>query len=170
MDATDDGFSNLADRQGNKGQLSAPLASFPALHSPQRLDVLPGRKKVPLVPGHSPMDWANLQKKAGNSLRRLGNDGSKSNGAFQLERYSVEEVASHCKKDDCWIALQGKVYNVTAYVPFHPGGAAQLLRGAGKDATALFQQTHPWVNFERILENCWVGYLVKQSHLDLRVG
>lgn len=32
----------------------------------------------------------------------------------------------------------GMVYNVTAYFEFHPGGEDELIKGAGIDATDLF--------------------------------
>ena len=38
------------------------------------------------------------------------------------------------------MALRGKVYNISPYLRFHPGGAAILLKAAGKDGTALFQK------------------------------
>jgi cytochrome b involved in lipid metabolism len=59
------------------------------------------------------------------------------------------------------MAYQGKVYNVTPYIPFHPGGKAQLLRGAGKDCTALIQKIHPWINIDHMLDKCFIGYYVK---------
>ena len=39
---------------------------------------------------------------------------------------------------DVWMAIRGKVYNVSSYFKYHPGGEAQLRRGAGIDATKLF--------------------------------
>lgn len=50
------------------------------------------------------------------------------------------QLALHDKNTDAWLAVRGKVYNVTEYLPFHPGGPEELMRGAGKDATALFDQ------------------------------
>ena len=44
----------------------------------------------------------------------------------------------HNKRDDIWMALYGKVYNVTAYMPYHPGGEKELMRVAGRDGTKLF--------------------------------
>lgn len=35
---------------------------------------------------------------------------------------SHAELAKHCKTNDRWIAIRGKVYNVTHYMDFHPGG------------------------------------------------
>ncbi|KAF2897608.1 hypothetical protein ILUMI_08567, partial [Ignelater luminosus] len=50
------------------------------------------------------------------------------------------QLALHDKATDAWIAIRGKVYNVTQYLPFHPGGPDELMRGIGKDATSLFDQ------------------------------
>jgi hypothetical protein len=36
--------------------------------------------------------------------------------------------------------LPGRVYNVTHYMDFHPGGDAELMRGIGQDGTSLFNQ------------------------------
>lgn len=56
-----------------------------------------------------------------------------------VEKYTLEEVASHSSKEDCWLVLDGKIYDVTPYVQsgFHPGKEA-ILMGCGKDATSLF--------------------------------
>jgi len=49
--------------------------------------------------------------------------------------YSIEEVSRHNKENDCWMIIKGKIYDVTNYFPFHPGGTKALLKFAGKDAT-----------------------------------
>ena len=51
------------------------------------------------------------------------------------------------------------VYNITSYFEFHPGGEEELLRGAGIDATDLFDQVHKWVNYESMLKKCLIGRL-----------
>ena len=38
------------------------------------------------------------------------------------------------------LCISGKVYNITPYLDFHPGGEDELLRGAGIDGTALFDE------------------------------
>ena len=38
------------------------------------------------------------------------------------------------------IFFAGKVYNMTPYMKFHPGGVDELMRGAGKDCTILFDE------------------------------
>lgn len=49
---------------------------------------------------------------------------------------------------DAWSAYNGKVYNITPYIKFHPGGEKELLRTAGRDGTKLFSE---WISrlFER---------------------
>lgn len=74
------------------------------------------------------------------------------------------ELALHNKESDAWLCIRGRVYNVTAYLPFHPGGPDQLMKGAGKDATKLFEEVHPWVNFDQILTKCYIGKL--KAHVE----
>lgn len=109
-----------------------------------------GRVKVSLGPGRSLMDWIRLTH-ANPNLSGV-------NGRFLEVTY--EELLKHNKKDDAWICLKGRVYNVTPYMEYHPGGVDELLRGVGKDATDLFNQVHKWVNFESMLEKCLIGKIV----------
>jgi len=53
-------------------------------------------------------------------------------------KFNLEEVSKHSTKDDCWIVIDQKVYDVTGFVNSHPGGKA-ILEGCGKDATELFE-------------------------------
>ncbi len=41
---------------------------------------------------------------------------------------------------EIWMAISGKVYDITRYISYHPGGREEILRGAGSDATALYMQ------------------------------
>lgn len=53
-----------------------------------------------------------------------------------------------------------QVYNVTPYFNYHPGGIDELMRGAGIDATALFDEVHRWVNIELMLAKACIGELI----------
>ena len=74
-------------------------------------------------------------------------------------RITREEVALHSSKEDCWCIIEGKVYNLKAYLEFHPGGEKILRSVYGKDATELFIKNHRWVNYENLLEKLFVGYV-----------
>lgn len=67
------------------------------------------------------------------------------------------------KGRDAWTSYQNKVYNITPFLPFHPGGEGELLRGAGKDSAKLFLEYHPWVNWDGMLGECLVGILVSEE-------
>jgi cytochrome b involved in lipid metabolism len=55
------------------------------------------------------------------------------------KEYTLDDVAEHASETDCWLAIEGKVYNVTDFIAKHPGGKA-ILNGCGKDATTLFNE------------------------------
>merc|ERR1719262_795553 len=57
--------------------------------------------------------------------------------------YTLEEVAKHKTKDDCWVVLNGSVLNVTNFLKDHPGGELAILTFAGKDASEEFNMIHP---------------------------
>jgi cytochrome b involved in lipid metabolism len=75
-------------------------------------------------------------------------------------KLTAAQVAKHATQSDCWVILHGRVYDVTRYLPFHPGGVDKLMKAAGKDATVLFNHYHSFVNASAILERCLVGQLV----------
>ncbi|RSH80772.1 Cytochrome b2, mitochondrial precursor [Saitozyma podzolica] len=67
--------------------------------------------------------------------------GTKQPGGQKLISY--EEVQKHTRRDDCWVIIDGKVYDVTDFLENHPGGEGIILANAGKDATKIFKPLHP---------------------------
>jgi cytochrome b involved in lipid metabolism len=53
--------------------------------------------------------------------------------------YTKTEVASHASPSDCWTIVNGSIYDITSYVPRHPGGD-EVLAACGTDSTTLFTQ------------------------------
>jgi len=49
--------------------------------------------------------------------------------------YTLQQVAAHASAASCWLAVEGKVYDVTPYIPRHPAPQKVLLRWCGKEAT-----------------------------------
>ena len=52
--------------------------------------------------------------------------------------FTMTEVGMHNIEDDCWLVIDNNVYDVTDWIPLHPGKLA-ILEGCGKDATGLFE-------------------------------
>ncbi|XP_041982394.1 cytochrome b5 reductase 4 isoform X3 [Aricia agestis] len=118
-------------------------------HRPPEKNAGNPRNKCALQPGHSLMDWI-----------RLGNSGKDLTGVGgRLRPVSPVELAAHNTQKDAWLAIRGRVYNITHYLPYHPGGPEELMRGAGIDATELFNKVHAWVNYDSLLAKCLVGPL-----------
>jgi cytochrome b involved in lipid metabolism len=51
--------------------------------------------------------------------------------------YTPLKVSEHNKKNDCWTIINGKVYDITSYVPRHPGGD-EIVKACGRDGSSLF--------------------------------
>lgn len=103
------------------------------------------RKKSPLAKGFSLMDWIRFMKSLPIPRDR-----------FTRIIYE-DELAKHNRENDCWTVLNDKVYDITTYMKYHPGGIDELMRCAGIVGTQLFNDVHPWVNFQSMLENCLIG-------------
>ncbi|KAL1952095.1 hypothetical protein VTO73DRAFT_1244 [Trametes versicolor] len=56
---------------------------------------------------------------------------------------ALDEVAKHNSRSSCWVIIKDKVYDVTEFLPDHPGGAKIILKYAGKDATSAYEPIHP---------------------------
>ena len=106
-------------------------------------------KKIKLGPGFSQMDWIRLNSRA-KDMNGLG-------GKPPSKAITRAELRKHNSQYDCWMVLHGKVYNVTKYIPYHPGGFDEVMRGAGIDGTKLFDDNHSWVSIDGFLEKCYVG-------------
>lgn len=99
--------------------------------------------------GYTQMSW--LRVPPPESARKRGR------GAV-----TMSEVRQHRKADDAWTVVRGKVYDITPYMKFHPGGEKELMKGAGRDSSSLFNKYHPWVNVDFLLEKCFLGILVPE--------
>ncbi|RSH90017.1 Cytochrome b2, mitochondrial precursor [Saitozyma podzolica] len=72
------------------------------------------------------------------------NDSPGDSAGRQAESYiTMEEVARHNLSQDAWVVVDGKVYDVTDFHKFHPGGSGIIVGNAGRDVTELFRPVHP---------------------------
>ncbi|XP_050894390.1 cytochrome b5 domain-containing protein RLF isoform X3 [Lathyrus oleraceus] len=136
--------SSNSEKEGTVGSLSFSVISTatPSTQSntknlPQKLPEQKNslkkptvRAKVPFEKGYSQMDWLKLTRThpdlaglKGQSNRRL---------------ISMDEVRKHKLEGEMWTVLKGRVYNISPYMKFHPGGVDMLMKTVGKDCTSLF--------------------------------
>lgn len=55
-----------------------------------------------------------------------------------LREISLQEVQTHYSTSDAWIILNNVVYDITTFLPLHPGGEKILIPLLGQDATNEF--------------------------------
>ena len=72
----------------------------------------------------------------------------------------MEEISKHDHAQDCWIVVYGGVYDLTAFVEGHPGGAASILPLCATDASDIFSSIHSPSLLERVGEHL-------QGHVDV---
>ena len=44
-------------------------------------------------------------------------------GQKQVQKLSGEDIAKHNSREDCWVIVHGRAYDVTEFLPEHPGKA-----------------------------------------------
>jgi cytochrome b involved in lipid metabolism len=82
-------------------------------------------------------EWTRLLSASKDLAQRKGQP---------LRKIPLAEIREHNSLYDGWIVLRGKVYFISPYLAYHPGGEAILQKVLGRDATALFDKYHRWVS------------------------
>lgn len=59
--------------------------------------------------------------------------------AAEEKVYTMAEVAQHDSQEDCWLVIEGKVYDVSSYVDKHPAPPSVLVPWCGREATEGMQ-------------------------------
>jgi len=108
------------------------------------------RARMGVKKGFGLHDWNRLLKHAKDPAQRRG---------APLRSITTSELKLHKTEHDGWTALHGKVYNITPYLHYHPGGVDILKHCLGKDGTKLFEKYHTWVNINGLIGPLLIGYL-----------
>ncbi|CAL5021197.1 unnamed protein product [Urochloa decumbens] len=107
----------------------------------------------PVQPGNDPGGWMTRQKH--KHLAEISSEAppgiihrSTSSAATVMtdtaanKKFTMSEVREHASRDSAWIVVHGGVYDCTAYLNDHPGGADSILINAGTDCTDEFDAIH----------------------------
>ncbi|CAM9791278.1 unnamed protein product [Ascophyllum nodosum] len=114
----------------------------------------------PTMPGTQPGGWMVKQKEEEPVVVQT-TIVKKVSGAAQVgdqRTISMEELAKHSTEDDTWIAVDGKVYDVTHFLEDHPGGGDSIVINAGRDSSEEFNVLHS-DKARRMLEDYYIGEL-----------
>nr|GMD25166.1 cytochrome B5 [Ipomoea batatas] len=71
--------------------------------------------------------------------------------------YTLAQVSQHNNANDCWLIIDGKVYDVTKFLEDHPGGDEVLLSSTGKDATDDFEDVGHSSSARAMMDEYYVG-------------
>eukprot|EP00389_Voromonas_pontica_P005608 GDKH01008381.1.p1 GENE.GDKH01008381.1~~GDKH01008381.1.p1 ORF type:complete len:135 (-),score=41.65 GDKH01008381.1:247-651(-) len=69
------------------------------------------------------------------------------------------ELAKHKSEKDCWIAIHGIVYDITKFLPDHPGGPEIVVTTSGRDASEEFEEIGHSDNSRTMAEEYEIGML-----------
>ncbi|KAI5851604.1 cytochrome b5-like heme/steroid binding domain-containing protein [Morchella snyderi] len=84
----------------------------------------------------------------------------------EMKQFTINDVAAH--KDAAkgmYIVIDNGVYDVTAFVDEHPGGAKILKRVAGKDASKQFWKYHNEGILKKYSEKLQIGTVKEEAKL-----
>jgi len=73
--------------------------------------------------------------------------------------FTYAEISLHDSSVSCWMIISGKVYDVTSYLPYHPGGMGAILPYCGGDGTAEFTGLPHSTSADSILASYYIGDL-----------
>ena len=63
-------------------------------------------------------------------------------GSTSAGNYTMAQVATHKDATSCWSVIDNNVYDLTKWIPQHPGGQQAILGLCGKNGTAAFHGQH----------------------------
>jgi len=86
-------------------------------------------------------------------------------GALDRDDYkhlvlNAEEVAKHNSPSSAWLIVDDRVFDLTTYLAFHPGGDS-MVKCFGKDATKAFRGDQHPSSAADVIEEYFIGNLVK---------
>lgn len=77
--------------------------------------------------------WQNLPS---------ASSGGNTEGTTQETGLTAAAVAMHKDATSCWAIINGNVYDLTSWIPEHPGGTQAILQLCGTDGSAKFNNMH----------------------------
>jgi nitrate reductase (NAD(P)H) len=112
----------------------------------------------PTQPGNQPGGWMARRNHLDTAAEAITNTTTDEAN----KRFTMAEVREHASRDSAWIVVHCHVYDCTAYLQDHPGGADSILINAGTDCTEEFDAIHS-DKAKSLLDAYRIGELVTTS-------
>jgi len=77
---------------------------------------------------------------------------------------SLSQVMEHASRNDCWLSIHEKVYDLTTFAPEHPGGPTFIYPYCGSNATQAFQDFHSILTL-KTAQSFQVGIIAMQEEI-----
>ncbi|KAJ2746376.1 hypothetical protein GGI20_001372 [Coemansia sp. BCRC 34301] len=77
----------------------------------------------------------------------------------EVKSFTASQIQPHSTREDIWIVVHGKVYDVTPFLDEHPGGEEVMLEYAGADATEAFEDIGHSDDARDLLSKFFIGNL-----------
>jgi hypothetical protein len=87
---------------------------------------------------------ANTQKDVAINSVNGNVQSSATTAILDTNTISLSELKKHSTESDCWVAFEGAVYDITDYLPMHPGGVDKISVNCGTSSQfeSAFMQKH----------------------------
>ncbi|XP_010544869.1 PREDICTED: cytochrome B5 [Tarenaya hassleriana] len=76
---------------------------------------------------------------------------------------SFHELAKHKCRNNCWILIHDKVYDVSSFMDEHPGGDNLLLSVTGKDGSDDFDEVSHSDEAKAMMKKFFIGEVDKST-------
>ena len=90
---------------------------------------------------------------------------AKQDSGIPNKQFTREEIEKHNTRNNCWLVINGNVYDATSVLGWHPGGSSALLANAGKlslDVTSSFENVHDEYAHKKLAE-CAIGRVTDKA-------
>ncbi|KAI9091255.1 microsomal cytochrome b5 [Phlyctochytrium arcticum] len=77
----------------------------------------------------------------------------------EVKTYDWSEISAHNTRDDLWMVIDGKVYDVTKFLDEHPGGEEVMVEQGGQDASEAFEEIGHSDDARELLKALLIGTL-----------
>jgi cytochrome b involved in lipid metabolism len=96
------------------------------------------------------------------TVKDLATDARSGESVNESVGMTTEALAAHTSRESCWTAINGSVYDLTSWIPKHPGGEQAILQLCGTDGSEKFNRQHGGDSAkEALLAGFKIGVLVK---------